>query len=524
MVRRLGAAALIALIAAASASAADEAAYGRGLAAYRAGAYAEAIAAFDAALAEEPDSTAALYYRGLARAHEARFDEAIADLQKVEPALPDVPVAGDLGVACYYAGRRAEAEQWLNKAAQNRTSAGPANLLLGIMAYEAGDLTRAQTHLAEADAAGDARVKGTASYYLGLVAVRTERSSDARGAFEQAQAAGEPAVSQAASDYLADLSGQAPAGAPASDLAPYSLHGYGGFQYDSNVLIADIPYSQRQALPFDPAKDDGRFVLGLGATYYAIANEQALLQFSYDFYQSLFFSVDRLDLQGHTLSGLFEYGDSFVVPGIQASYSYYMTDGTSSYLGRAYVSPYAVVQEEGLGQTEVYYDFFADDYLGAPFNPYRDGINNAIGARQVFFLGSADRRLDIGYRWNEISTDGNSAGAQDFDVESNQVDVGLGMNVLDLAWVDVRWLFSNDDYLHGNSRSPPVVTIQPDGTRTVSRLRRRDDRNVVTLVISREITDHVYATLGYYFTDSGSNLPVFQYSRSILSAGVGVTF
>lgn len=525
MLKRFGAGMLTVLGAAlvCAAEAADSA-YSRGLEAYRAGSYGDAAAAFDEALRERPEDFSALYYRGLTRARDGHLEQAIADLTAAEPRLPDVPVAADLGVALYYAGRRDEARTWLTKATDQRASAPGAHLLLGILAYEDGDIEVAQRALAEADASGDASVRGTAAYYLGLIAVRTSRQADARGALEQAQAAGEPAVAQAASTVLAEFSGEGPVGGPPSDLRPYSLRASAGFQYDSNVQIADIPLNQRQALPFSDRKNDGRFIVNAGASYYVLADERALLQLNYDLYQSVFFDVERLDLQGHTVSGVFEYGDGILVPGIQGSYSYFMTDGSSSYLGRAFGSPYLVVQEEGLGQTELFYAITGDNYMGAPFNPYRDGINNAVGGRQVFFLGSPDRRLDIGYRWHRTSTDGSSAGSRDFDEQSNQVDVGLSVDLPELVFVDIRWLFSNDDYLHGNSRSAPVVTVQPDGTRTLTRLRRRDDRNVLTLFLSRALTDNVWASLGYYFTDSGSNLPVFQYSRHILSANVGVTF
>lgn len=529
MLRTLGAVALVLGTAASLWAAVErESDYARGLAAYRAGSYVEAIALFDRSVNEHPDDMVAVYYRGLARARNGDYAGAIPDLEKAAQALPDVPVAGDLGVANYYAGRRGEAARWLQKATLDPQSAASANLLLGIMAYEDGDLATAQRHFAEADAGTDPRVKGTAAYYLGLIAVRNSRAADARNSFEQAQAAGEPAVSQAASSYISALAGwtgpQPVGGPPPTMFGRLSLRAAGSFQYDSNLLIADIPLSQRQALPFSDKKDDGRFALGLGATYSVLADEEALLAFSYDFYQSLNFSVDRLDLQGHTLSGVFEYGDGMVVPGFQASYSLYLTDGTSTYLSRFVGSPYVVIREGDFGQSEIFYAITADDYLGAPFNPFRDGTTNAVGGRQTFFLGSPDRRLDVGYQWYKIDTGTSSAGARDFDDQSNQVDVGVSVNIPEIAWVDVRWLFSNDNYLYGNSRAAPVLTVQPDGTVTLTRLRRRDDRNVVSLSLRRELPNGMFASLGYYFTDSGSNIPVFQYSRNIVSATLGVVF
>jgi len=527
MVKTLGAVALLVLTAAGAwAAEHSESAYTRGVAAYRAGAYAEAITRFDEAVREKPDDAAAVYYRGLAKAKSGNWSGAIPDLEAAAPRLPDVPVAADIGLAYYNLGRRAEAKQWLQKAALERNSAtGGAHLLLGIIAYEEADLATAQHEFAEADAAGNARVKGTAAYYLGLIAVRDARGGEARNSFEQAQAAGEPAVAQAASGYLTSLSadgtGTAGTVAPAT---PYSLYASGSFQYDGNLLIADIPLSQRQALPFSDRKDDGRFAIGLGANYTVLADETMFLQFSYDFYQSLNFNVGRLDLMGHTFRGIFEYGDGIVVPGFQGAYNIYLTDGTSTYLSRVWGSPYVVIREPEIGQTEIFYTITGDNYIGAPFNPFRDSYNNAVGGRQTFFLGDVDRSIDIGYQWLDIDTVSNSAGAKDFDERSNAVDVGISYNIPDIALVQARWFFSNDNYLNGNSRAAPVLTVQPDGTVTLTRLRRRDDRNVITLSVTHTFPYGLYASLGYYWTDSGSNIPVFEYTRNLVSATVGIVF
>lgn len=526
MLTRVGAAALVLCVSTALAAEGPESAFTRGVAAYRAGSYDEALSLFDDALRRNPDDPPALYYRGLSRARIGQYAEAIADLRGAEPSLPDVPIAADIGVAYYYDGEPAQAVPWLKKATSNPVSAPGAHLLLGIIAYDAGDTAAAQTYLVQAEASGGPQVKGTAAYYLGLVAAAGARPADARSAFQLARAAGEPAVAEAAALYLRRLPASDDGGLAPSpgDVLPYAVRTSASFQYDSNVLIADIPFDQRQALPFDPKKNDGRFVVGLGATYYALADDEALLQFSYDFYQSLLFSVDRLDLQGHTASALFEYGDDLLVPGILGTYSLYLTDGTSTYLSEATAMPYLVVQEAGFGQSEIHYRFTGSNYIGAPFNPFRDGYNNAVGARQVFFLGSPDRRLDVGYQWDETTTEGSGPGSRDFDETSNGVDVGVHWYLREIAWLEARYFYRNDDYLHGNSRAAPMAVRLPDGSLGVSRLRRRDDRQEVMVLVTRDITDGIYASLGYLFTDNASNIQVFEYSRHIVSATVGFNF
>jgi hypothetical protein len=41
--------------------------------------------------------------------------------------------------------------------------------------------------------------------------------------------------------------------------------------------------------------------------------------------------------------------------------------------------------------TQLYYRFRGEDYLDDVLDPFLDGINNALGVRQCFLLGAADR-------------------------------------------------------------------------------------------------------------------------------------
>jgi tetratricopeptide (TPR) repeat protein len=67
--------------------------YRQGLALYGKRAYAEAIEAYERALAERPEWSDCLQALGMAQMHAGRLDEALATLQRVTQLAPEDPLA-----------------------------------------------------------------------------------------------------------------------------------------------------------------------------------------------------------------------------------------------------------------------------------------------------------------------------------------------------------------------------------------------------------------------------------------------
>lgn len=522
MMRRLVGVWLLGLVATAAGAAEPvESTYTRGLASYHAGQFADAIDKFDDVLRADPERVGALYYRGLAKAQMERYGEAIPDLESAGRSQPDLPVAESLGRCYFETGQRAEAKTWLQKAIGQRPPGAAASLLLGIIAYEEGDLPEAERRLAAAEV-GAPNLKGSVAYYRGMIAAQQGRREDARARFVVAQSAADPAVARAASGRLQSL-GERPApvaAVPRLGVPGLSASAFAGFEYDSNVVLQDIDVST--------GKSDGRFVLGAGGIYQAIRGDQIRWNVGYDIYQSLHFDLSDFNLQGHTLRTDLEFGDSWIVPGIDAQYAFYLIEDRT-YFQELLGSPFLLIDEMGIGQVELYYRIRGRDYLSKPFNPARDATNHAIGFRQVFFLGAADQTVDVGYQFDREDPESSRSG-REFDYSGNQVDIGVRWPIPGIAGIELRYGFRNEDYTHGNSRAEVEVVQRPGGVVEERRLNRRDDLHWVLVAVTRDLTDRVYARLGYIGQFNDSNIvnvagdEFFGYDRHIVSATLGVNF
>jgi tetratricopeptide (TPR) repeat protein len=495
-----------------------EAEYTRGLVAYQAGHYAEAITVFDDVLQAQPQRASALYYRGLAKAKLGKFADAIPDLEMAKQQDPTLPVAGSLGAAYFQLQRYREAKPWLQKAlSEEPAGAASANLALGIIAYNEENYAEAETYLAQAEAGGP-NVQGTAAYYRGLVATRQARDADARAAFTRARAAGDPSIAEAAARQLALLSSRKvpsqvaglrsrPMPLPEAPLA--RLYLLAGYEYESNVVLEDTPFITN--------KSGNRFVLGAGGTYRLMDTEQVRWDLSYDFYQNVYLDLSNsLDLQGHTVRSSTAFGSGTVVPGFHLSYSAYLI-GSSGYFDEMVGTPFVAFEEAGIGETQLFCRIRGRDYLSPPFDPVEDALNYAVGFRQFFRLGTGGQTIDVGYQFDRNATRGTSTprsglpDSEDFDYEGHEADAGVSSPLASIGVLEVRYGYRAEDYLHFNS------LLQFLG-------KRHDNTNYFNSVLTRDLTEHLYGRLQYRGRFNNSNVNDFDYDRHTVSLTMGLRF
>jgi tetratricopeptide (TPR) repeat protein len=517
MLRALFGTCVAVLVAVATATAEEpEALYTRGLAAYQAGNYAEAITVFDDLLREQPQRASALYYRGLAKAKLGRFADAIPDFEAAKQQDPTLPVAGSLGAAYFQLQRYREAKPWLQKAlAEDPGAAGPANLALGIIAYNEEDYGEADARLAQAEAGGPS-VQGTAAYYRGLAATRQARDAEARAAFTRALAATDPSIAQAATRQLALLSSRKmpsqvtglrsrPMPLPEAPLA--RLYLFTGYEYESNVVLEDTPFITNES--------GNRFVLGAGGTYRALDTDRVRWDLSYDFYQNVYLDLsNNLDLQGHTVRSSTAFGSGTVVPGFHLSYSAYLI-GSSGYFDEVVGTPFVAFEETGIGETQLFYRTRGRDYLSPPFDPVEDAVNYAVGFRQFFRLGTGGETIDVGYQFDRNVTRGTNTprsglpDSEDFDYEGDEADAGVTWPIASVGVIEVRYGYRLEDYVHFNS------LLQFLG-------KRHDNTNYFNSVLTHDLTERIYARLQFRGRFNNSNVNDFDYDRLTLSLTMGV--
>lgn len=509
----LAAVVLAVAVAPARANVRSQALYARGLIPFNGGKWDDAYRLFDRAVQADRADAVALYYRGLAQARRGLSAAAIQDMSQALQLNPTLPHAAlDLGVAYFDAGQYPEAKTWLERAHAQGGDRPTAAFFLGLTALRLGDNAAALTYFDEAKAAPE--LKPVADYYSGLALARQGQTDAARSALEQtARDLPQSEIGQVAQRYTTTEL-RRPSMPLAGPLAkPWSLYGSLGFAYDSNV-VAGPSESDVSGRPGISGKDDGSTEIGFGGGYTLLDSDLGSVRASYDFYQSVHFSLTEFDLQGHRVQLLAASAPTGMVRyGIAGTYDFYALDYQSFYqegLGTPWVS----IAEGSDAATQAYYTLRGRDFFRAPFNPGRDSINNAAGLRQFVALGDPRWALGIGYQFDAEDTVSNGPMGNDFQYKGNQFDVDVAIPVLAETRIEVGYLLRFEDYQFVNSRP----------NRDGSFVRRHDVGNRVAAAAVHDLTEHLALTFDFIGIINNSNIPNFEYDRNIVSAGVRVVF
>jgi len=493
--------------AAAAASARSQQLYAKGLIPFQSQQWEAAYALFDEATAADPDDAVATYYRGLTAARLGRTQDAIADVERALQLRPDLrPAVLDLGVLYLDAGEYERAEAWLKRAYDLPESRFPAALFLGVTYFRRGKDTEAQTFLQAA--AKDPRLRPAANYYEALSLLRTGERARAdemlrgtREAWPQTQ------IAVAIDEHLSSAPASAFAFA-ADESKAWTVHGDFGFAYDSNVSLAPNKSSIRKSRGIDsPA--DGEAQIAAGASYRVLDVPLAEGTVSYDLYQGFNFTRNDFNIGSHRFRfDVQTRADRWYQFGMSAYYNLYLRD-FRSFFQEGVGIPWVTFYEGEVSATQLYYRVRGRDFFGSPFNPFRDSINNAVGARQYFLLGAVDRTLSVGYQWSDddpLSRDGT-----DFAYSTHQFDIEVHSAVRDWFAATLGYAVLLDDYEHPNSR-------------TGFRIGRYDNQHQIVLLLERPITPFLLAGINYLGTINNSNLDEFEYDRHVVSAGVRMHF
>jgi tetratricopeptide (TPR) repeat protein len=508
------AAALALSVVPAGANTLSQALYARALVPFNNGEWDKAYGLLNQAVEADPSDVLALYYRGLAQARRGMLAPAIQDMEqalKLSPALPHAAL--DLGVAYFDSGQYTTARAWLRRAHEQPADRFIAAYFLGLTLYRLGDFAAAQAAFKEAEP--DPELRALAHYYEGLALLKLGKPGAARGQLaEAAREQPQTEIGHLAQEYTGGGARQPPAALAAARTKPWSVYAGLAFQYDSNVQLAPSDSDLKTAQGIG-RESDGRTAIEAGGDYVLLNGDLGSVRAEYDFYQSVHFNLTEFDLQGHRV--LLDAGAQ-PAPfgyGLALTYDFYALD-YQSFFQEGLVTPWVAYAESEDAITQAYYTFRNRNFFREPFDPGRNGNDNALGLRQYFTLGAVDRVLSFGYQFDSEGTTAN-----DFDYTANQADIEVSLPVMDMATVELGYLLRLEDYRHPNSRDAFAY-------------RRHDNEHQFALAASHNLTEHVALTLAYIgvinnsnvievFSDGSGHRP-FEYDRNIVSGGVRVTF
>jgi tetratricopeptide (TPR) repeat protein len=500
----------------AAASEESQALSARGLIELNAGRTDQARELFDRAVAADPADPTARYQRGTLRAKLGDDAGAAEDMRAALAARPDFPEAQlELGIALTQLRKYAEAEPYLSWAQRSPELDAQASFFLGIAQLRLDRFAEAQANFVRART-HDPNLDLQARYYEAVIAYRERQYDVAEAGFASiASEKPDSAMGRESARFLDVLARTKP--------KIYSAFGTLALEYDSNVTLA----------PSNPVagsitgQADGRFVIDAGGRYTPLTLGPASLTLSYEFYQSLEFSLTQFNLQDHRPAVQLLFDFDKVLVGVIGRYDYYLLS-SSSFLQEAGGYPWVAVREDGIGRTEIsariqWRDYKAhtidDDCSGPPAScnspgfTQLDGFYSYAGVRQIIDLGRPNAQLWFGYQLGFMTPD--NLGIPQYEYGSNQLEIALRWPLPYAILGETGFRWEHQDY------APESATLSPNGT------PRTDNDYRAIIALERplsEISDHLFVNAAWYGTFNDSNNALFQYDRQIGSIGTEVRF
>jgi len=478
--------------------------YSRGLVEFHADRFSKALELFDQAVATDPSDVYARYYRAVTRGRLNDLDGAISDLREVLAAQPDLNQAAlDLGVSLIQKGQYSEAIPWLEQAQRVDDLEGQASLFLGLAQLRLGRLGEARANFRRA-AEHDPTQSLPARYYQGVADYQEGNWAQAEGHFRYvSQASPGTDMGREADAFLEKLR--------RGDRARYEAYGSVGYQYDSNVgLLNDVT----KALVPNQPQGDSRLTIGLGGAYAPWRNDWAQFTVGYDFFQSFHDTLNEFDLQDHGPSAQILATLGPVQLGLLGRYDYYLLDN-QSFLQEGTALPWVTVFSGNAGRLEVMYRMRRRDFKIQSF-AVRNAFNHAVGAKQFFYLGSADRYLSVGYQFDHEDPVMGNTEAQSFAYDGNEVNLGVGAWLPYQLHAEATYAYRHEHY---GQDSAEVETLLSG-----SRSRRNDNENEVVVAVRKAIFEHLDITAAYFGDFNNSNNSDFQYRRHVGSVALEVRY
>jgi len=423
-----------------------------------------------------PGSGRALLGLGIAQSNLGKYKDALTSLSAAEKAAPDNPLV------YYYQGLVYHQLQAFNQS--------PA-LFSRAMALSP-DLTPA------------------ARYYTGVAHYQLGQIDEAQKDFEAAIASGEPEseLARSAREFL-EHRGAAPKGPRRWDLS-LSVTG----AYDSNVVLLPLGTQPPGGPTGISQQSDWRVAFYARGEFRPIQTNTWTVGTTYGFYQSIHRVLSTFNVQDQSPSVFVQRQLGIVQARVQYVFDYVKVGGAPYLISQA-VQPMLTVAE-GVNkftqfQFRYQYKAFQDDLF--PTNSTRDAINWLAGVTQYVYFSENTGYLRAGYTYDTDNTGGGSPAmatpgvttGADWAYKAHRLSASLGVPPLLTIKPNLAFDYYRQNYENPNSFSPTGTT------------RRRDNIYFLTASLSRDITQLLSLALEYNYTRDQSNVPAFDYNRSIYS-------
>lgn len=438
---------------------------------------------FEQLLRKDPEDGRAWLGLGMAQYNRGQYTEALASLDTAERYLPSDPLV------FYYQGLAYHQK--------------------GAFDLSPGRFLRARTLSPD--------LATPSHYYSGIAYFQRGLVDKAREEFSAAVKAGDPDsdLVRSAMLFLQQIGG-------ASELEPkrWDLSVTVMGQYDSNVVLSPLGISPSPRSGISQ-QHDWRTALFARVEYRPIQTDTWLGGASYTFYQSLHRTLHGFDVENHTPAVFLQRQFGPFQTRVQYSYDHVHV-GQSPFLFSHSLQQLFTLSEGYHAFTQVQIRYQNKNFQHGRFtsNSLRDGKNWLAGITHYFLFADNTGNVRLGYTFDTDRTGGGAPsvaiiGEQtnaDWAYAGHRISVGIGLPAVMTFFnkVDLDFNYYRQIYANPNSFAEGSVG-------DLTTFKRKDHIYTVTATIGRDFTEWLSVSAQYTYTRDQSNVPVFDYTRSVAS-------
>lgn len=467
----------------------------KGMEAFKAGEYEKALEEFQKAELALPDDPDIPFFIGMTYFEMVKPGEAIPYFKSTiekDPTYWDAYF--QLGTALVALERFEEALGYLEKLYSVQPQREDLGCLLGMACYRVGRYEDALNYL-ETGVSSD-RMSDVVALYTGLAKQKLGRRKEARIEFKD----------------LYTLDPTSPLAEPSRRLydvlrleeivvRPYKFTATFRSLYDDNVRL--IPTDNVFGVGH-PKSSFGQSVF-LRGEYSLLKRPSYEINASYGFYQTVYDSERKFDVQDHIPGLSFVYRGEIGPVGYSPSFDYFFDWVFVDYhwfMSRHTFRPSLTLTVGPNLMTLLSYTFEDKDFRTRPdFRADdRDAVNHEVGLTQFFRTGDGKHYIKFGYY-----RDRERAIGDNWDFDSNLLLAGAQCTLPKRIRLNVDYTWEDRNYKHDN---------------IFFGRHRKDIERTVTASISKDIGDHITVFGDFLRRDNSSNLKLFDYEKDIYSLGI----
>lgn len=483
----------------------------RGILAYDAKQYGEALQSFQEALRLAPDNINALYYTGLTYMALQQYGPAQAVFEQAQKLAPkDLDVAFQLAVAHFLQQQFDKAEPLFRQVYASQPERQNLGYYLGVLEYRRQSYREALRFF-RATVPSDENFAQLTKFYAGLCLSALGLAGQARSEIEEAIRLQPASPLTGAAERFRDVLGPA-----VRAERNFHVDAKVGFYYDTNVAV--VPNSSGDIVAETARGADHRSFGELGYVrfeYTPLRTPEWEGVLAASLLQTVNNDVSGFNTMNPSGTAALAYKTSLrnmpTVGGLTFVYDYISLDN-HNFLNRYSASPFMTLVWDAMNLTQGQFRFQLKDFMNektlvAPSDD-RDAHNYMAGLIHFFRFQADQHYIKLGYQ-----ADWEDAQGSNWSYLGHRILVG---GQYTLPWGAIRLRYDLDAHLREYRNAH---TFLPGGCAPCT-TERSDQQLTHVISASKDLPGNLTLSVEYLLDMNISNLPLYDYTRNVVSFSV----